>query len=266
MCGDARARDGGTRRWGEWTVGTKYGIVSFSKHAGQGDGVNGYEILLSGLVAVPTAYGLGFWRGRRRRAQAEYLAAEEHQGEVIVRQTLTQHFSLPGYHLFNHLTLPAQDGTTEVDHVLVARTGIFVIEVKHYSGVITASREARRWIQRWPRRPEWEPKSHQNPLNQNFLHLKTIQAVLDFLPETVFHSLIVFTGTATFDTAWPPYVYRPLDLVHHIKQRVHKVMTMQDMHVCVGRLEYHRRRLSYRTDVEHQAYLVRKFGEVRLPS
>jgi hypothetical protein len=134
-------------------VGTKYGIVSFSKHAGQGDGVNGYEILLSGLVAVPTAYGLGFWRGRRRRAQAEYLAAEEHQGEVIVRQTLTQHFSLPGYHLFNHLTLPAQDGTTEVDHVLVARTGIFVIEVKHYSGVITASREARRWIQRWPRRP-----------------------------------------------------------------------------------------------------------------
>jgi len=33
----------------------------------------------------------------------------------------------------NYLTLPVEQGTTQVDHVMLTRFGIFVIETKHYT-------------------------------------------------------------------------------------------------------------------------------------
>jgi hypothetical protein len=76
------------------------------------------------MLAVLVAFALGFGLGRRRRS------ALENQGEAAVRRALTKTFPGPAYHLLNHLTLPLQEGTTQIDHVLVARSGIFVIEVK----------------------------------------------------------------------------------------------------------------------------------------
>ncbi len=34
------------------------------------------------------------------------------------------------YHELNNVTIPTQDGTTQIDHVIVSRYGIFVIEAK----------------------------------------------------------------------------------------------------------------------------------------
>src|SRR4029434_1550742 len=103
-------------------------------------------------------------------------------------------------HLLNHLTLPCQDDTTEIDHVLVARTGIFVIEAKHYSGTIEAWGDGPSWTQ------HLGPYTYQfqNRLRQNYKPVKAIEQVLDFVPTTHIHSLVVFTGTATFATGLPP--------------------------------------------------------------
>jgi hypothetical protein len=204
------------------------------------------------LLVIPSVFALGFWRGRRRRT------ALEHQGEALVRRTLTHQFSQAGYHLLNHLTLPCQDGTTEIDHVLVARTGIFVIEAKHYSGTIEAWGDGPSWTQ------HLGPYTYQfqNPLRQNYKHVKAIEQVLDFVPTAHIHSLVVFTGTATFATGLPPQVYTLQGLVDHLAHQTHQVLTMQDLHLCVGRLECQRYRLSRQTDVEHHAYLARKFGHL----
>ncbi|MDN4032222.1 nuclease-related domain-containing protein, partial [Chryseobacterium gambrini] len=45
--------------------------------------------------------------------------------------------------------------------------------------------------------------SFQNPLRQNYLHLKTVKALLDFLPDEAFKPIVVFTGTAEFKTKRP---------------------------------------------------------------
>ena len=39
----------------------------------------------------------------------------------------------------NHVTLRMDGGTTQVDHILVSRFGVFVIETKDYSGWIFAN-------------------------------------------------------------------------------------------------------------------------------
>ena len=82
------------------------------------------DVLVLSLLVMPAVFGLGFWRGRRRQH------AIENEGEVAVRRALTYEFPGPAYHLMNHLTLPFDDGTTQIDHVLVARCGIFVIEAR----------------------------------------------------------------------------------------------------------------------------------------
>ena len=43
------------------------------------------------------------------------------------------------YTLFKNVTLPTEDGTTQIDHVIVSRYGVFVIETKNMKGWIFGS-------------------------------------------------------------------------------------------------------------------------------
>lgn len=79
------------------------------------------------VIALLVAFAIGFWLGRFRRTTFE------NQGESAVRQALTQNFIGASYHLLNNITLPFDGGTTQIDHILVSKSGIFVVESKHYS-------------------------------------------------------------------------------------------------------------------------------------
>ncbi len=50
-------------------------------------------------------------------------------GEFLVNKLLSQ---LPDsdYTLVRNVTLPTDDGTTQIDHIVVSRFGIFVVETK----------------------------------------------------------------------------------------------------------------------------------------
>ena len=38
------------------------------------------------------------------------------------------------YHLIKNVTLPTEDGTTQIDHIIVSIYGVFVIETKNMKG------------------------------------------------------------------------------------------------------------------------------------
>ena len=211
------------------------------------------EVVAQIVIAVLVALAIGFGLGRLRRA------AVENQGEAAVRRALTQHFTGPSYHLLNNITLPYDDGTTQVDHVLVSRSGIFVVESKHYSGWIYADSSSPTWTQVTFKHGQYKYK-FQNPLRQNYKHLKAIQQLLDFVPAEHVHSLVVFTGNAEFKTERPTGVFDIKGLVQHIRQFTGNVLSENRLQFCVGRLECHRKLISRQTDVEHQAYLNKKFG------
>jgi hypothetical protein len=64
--------------------------------------------------------------GRRHRAfRAWRFPSFQNSSEARVSRTLLSHFRAPDYHLMNHVTLRMDDGTTEVDHILVSRYGVF---------------------------------------------------------------------------------------------------------------------------------------------
>src|SRR5665648_56421 len=194
------------------------------------------------LLLLLAAFAAGLIVGKWRRKAAE------NQGEAAVRRALTKRFSGPSYHLLNNVTLPLSDGTTQIDHVLVSTKGIFVIETKHYTGWIFASRESPKWTQVIYKKKS----SFQNPIHQNAKHVRAVQQFLDFVEAQHIHSLVVFTGDAEFKKGRPEGVYDLQGLERHIADLTEDVQSMNRLQFCVGRLETQRLLIASKTDVEHE--------------
>lgn len=101
----------------------------------------------------------------------------------------------------------------------------------------------------------------QNPIHQNFLHVKVIQELLDFLPKEQIHSVVVFTGSAEFKSSMPYGVLYLHQLVDFLKRFQNETISANRVEFCVGRLESRRYEITKMTDIQHRAYLARRFGE-----
>jgi hypothetical protein len=84
---------------------------------------------------------LGYLLGRYR------ASSFQNRGEALVCRELQANLSGPDYHLLNHITLKLKNGTTQIDHILVSRFGVFVIETKDYKGWIFANAKHATWTQ-----------------------------------------------------------------------------------------------------------------------
>lgn len=196
------------------------------------------------------AFAVGYWLGRYRASSAQ------NHGEALVCRELQANFSGPDYHLLNHITLKFKDGTTQIDHILVSRFGVFVIETKDYKGWIFANAKHATWTQVLYRLKF----KFQNPIFQNMRHLRAVQDLLDFLPPEAIKSAVVFTDRAEFKTEMPSGVYTLPGLIDHLKAAAEEVMSLNRVQFCVGRLETARLAISGQTDLEHVKSLQRKHG------
>lgn len=105
------------------------------------------------------------------------------------------------YQRVHDLTVPSPNGTTQIDHILVSAYGIFVIETKNYAGWIFGDATQAKWTQVL----HGKKYSFQNPLRQNYRHIKCLSDYLK-LDESLFHSIVFFIGDSTFKTDMPPNV------------------------------------------------------------
>jgi hypothetical protein len=198
------------------------------------------------LLALAIGYGLGRYRS----------FAIQNRGEALVSREITANFRAPDFHLLNHITLKLKDGTTQIDHILVSRFGVFVIETKDYNGWIFANAKHSTWTQLIFR----YKFKFQNPIFQNMLHVRAVENLLNFLPSTAINSVVVFTGRAEFKTDMPSGVYTVSGLIKHLKASTEEVMSLNRVQFCVGRLETARLGISGQTDLAHVQSLKRRHG------
>jgi hypothetical protein len=197
---------------------------------------------------------IGYVAGRYRATRVSY--AYQNRGEARLSNVVLKNFSSPDYHLMNHVTVRMSDGTTQVDHVLVSRFGVFVIETKDYKGWIFANPMQVKWTQ-----VLFHLKfKFQNPIFQNARHVRAVQDLLDFLPPAVIKSVVVFTGEATFKTDIPDGVFSISGFTDYLRGQTVEVISPNRMQFCVGRLETARFAISGQTDVEHVLSLERRHG------
>jgi restriction system protein len=122
-------------------------------------------------------------------------------GEAWVNLGIWLFLSSKDYRLIRNVTLPTGEGTTQIDHIVVSRFGVFVIETKNMSGWIFGNPHQKVWTQKLYR----ESYKFQNPLHQNYKHTKALEEFLGIAPETIF-SVVVFIGDSTFKTPMPENV------------------------------------------------------------
>ena len=105
------------------------------------------------------------------------------------------------YRRVDNIIVPAHDGTTQIDHVLVSVYGIFVVETKNLQGWIFGSRDQSQWTQNI----YGKKFRFQNPLLQNYRHTKCLSEYLR-LDHDVFHSIVWFISECEFKTEMPENV------------------------------------------------------------
>lgn len=105
------------------------------------------------------------------------------------------------YKRYHDIILKTDDGTTQIDHVVVSMYGIFVIETKNYSGWIFGDEKQSKLTQVL----YGSKNTFQNPLYQNYRHTMELSRALD-VPHDKVHSIVFFIGESKFKTKMPPNV------------------------------------------------------------
>jgi len=206
------------------------------------------------LLYILLALAVGFVIGRYRTYRIYRASAFQNRSEALLSHAAMTNFRAPDYHLMNHVTLQMNDGTTQVDHILVSRFGVFVIETKDYKGWIFANAKQANWAQ-----VLFKVKfKFQNPILQNFRHVRAVQDLLDFLPPDAVKSVVVFTGEAEFKTEVPKGVFSLSGFIDYLREQTVEIMSINRVQFCVGRLETARLAVSDETDVEHVQNLERR--------
>lgn len=178
------------------------------------------------------------------------------QGEDAVNAVLDEYCRHSGACLFDNVTMKFKDGTTQIDHILLSKKGVLVIETKNYSGWIFAETEDMTWTQVTGQ----SKNTFQNPLRQNYKHWLAVQSVLGFLPQEVMQSIVVFTGKAQFKTDIPEGVLFLDELKDFLAVFDFGRITDSKIKRSISCIKQVMLKQSKDTDQKHIAYLKRKFG------
>jgi len=161
---------------------------------------------------------------------------------VLARMFLDKHV----YHLIKNVTLPTEDGTTQIDHIIVSRYGVFVVETKNMKGWIFGNPDQKTWTQKIYK----HSTNFQNPLHQNYKHLKSLESLLGLNDQQV-HSLVVFVGDSTFKTEMPENVTYGWGYVRYIKSKKQLVLSEAGVDVIVNKIGAGMLTPSFKTNREH---------------
>lgn len=113
-----------------------------------------------------------------------------YMGEFWVKLELKK---LPNkeYYVLNDVMIEDDCGTHQIDHLVISKYGIFVIEMKNYYGLITGDEYKDKWVQHLGRNKYF----FTNPIHQNYGHVKCLEKLLK-LENEFFIPIICFSNSA----------------------------------------------------------------------
>ena len=174
-------------------------------------------------------------------------------GEFLVNTAARLFLPKDEYHLIKDVTLPTDDGTTQIDHIIVSRYGVFVIETKNMKGWIFGSANQKTWTQKIYKHTH----KFQNPLHQNYKHVKTLEALLD-IPASAIHSLVVFVGDSTFKTELPENVVYAGGYIRYIIARREVILSQAAVETVTAQIKQLRLQRGFTTNRQHVNHLRQK--------
>ena len=149
-------------------------------------------------------------------------------GEERIIQILSQ---LPNeYTVLNDVVLKTANGTTQIDHVVISKYGIFAIETKNYQGTIYGDDNRQEWTQiiandvtyqrKWSKTYTYITKNKfYNPVKQAYAHVYAIKNIIEQWPHFPVIPIVVFAGNANIsDVKSNSHVIYDSNLINTILQ------------------------------------------------
>ncbi len=171
-------------------------------------------------------------------------------GEFIVNFSAKHFLDKEKYHLIKNVTLPTEDGTTQIDHVIVSVFGVFVVETKNMKGWIFGQEHQKQWTQKIFKHSQ----KFQNPLHQNYKHLKTLEQLLE-IESSQLHSVVVFVGDSTFKTPMPENVTYGMGYIRYIKSITVPVLSTEQVSEITNKIESGRYPRTFSTHRQHARHV-----------
>lgn len=171
-------------------------------------------------------------------------------GEFIINLSAKLFLDNKVYHLIKNVTLPTEDGSTQIDHIIVSKYGVFVVETKNMKGWIFGNPNQKTWIQKIYK----HTSKFQNPLHQNYKHTKTLESLLGLNDQQI-HSVIVFIGDSNFKTDMPENVTYGGGYLRYIKSKTQPVLKESEVLEITSKIESGRLASSFKTNRDHIAHV-----------
>ena len=148
------------------------------------------------------------------------------KGEWHVYSTLSL---LPKeYTVLNDVVLETTSGTTQIDHIVVSRFGVFAIETKNYRGEVYGNENKEQWTQIIKTDVRfWKTlyktytyitkNQFYNPVKQSLAHVYAIKKALPDFPNLKVVPIVVFAGSAVLMVSTQHHVIYEDQLLATIK-------------------------------------------------
>jgi restriction system protein len=139
--------------------------------------------------------------------------SQERTGTLQSKNGGSLFLDLSEYHVFNNVPIYTGFRSARIDHVIVSRYGVFVVETMNKDGWIFGRPGDSHWTQVLDKKRY----SFQNPLKQNHLHAQILAGCLG-INSNLMHLVIVFWGNCEFGTIMPENVLNN-NLINFVKSR-----------------------------------------------
>jgi hypothetical protein len=156
-------------------------------------------------------------------------------GEKKTAFWLSLLLSAKRYHIFNNLIIPSSNGTAQIDHLIISKYGVFIIETKNKKGWIFGSSDNKTWTQVIYKRKY----SFQNPLFQTYRQKNVLANFLGISKNSI-HTVVKFAGNSSFKTSMPRNVMR-YGLARYIKSFDETLLSEILINSMVDILTHHRK-------------------------
>ena len=158
------------------------------------------------------------------------------------------------YHCFNNALVKGSSRETQIDHIIVSKYGLFVVETKNRSGSIYGSADDSHWTQVL----HGKKIRFQNPLRQNYLHTKSLADFLE-VDHRKIHSIVVFWG-GTFKTKMPENVVTWHEYTRYIRSKNQIVFTDHEVDRICNTLQKLKDETSFLDGLRHAKSLQDRYS------
>lgn len=181
----------------------------------------------------------GFWASFTTPKYTSQAEAIGDFGEKRVSMYLGD-LDCEDYWIFNDLLIRDGNYTTQVDHVIISRFGVFVLETKNVHGNVYGGGNAEFWKSYLPDdgfRYDGSTQEHKlrNPILQNEGHIKTLSRLV-FGNEVPVRGIVVFPDSTDLKVSADQPVLHMREVVPFIKRYRDVVLSSDQLAFYKGRL------------------------------